>query len=67
MLRINSRPWSQVFVDGTLVGTTPKLNLRVSAGTHSIRLVNPDLALSKTIELSAAAGQTISRVETLAE
>jgi len=66
-LRINSRPWSQVFIDGTLVGTTPKIDLRVSAGPHRVRLVNPELGLSKTFQVDASAGQTIAHVEHLDE
>ena len=62
-LRINSRPWSEIYVDGTPVGHTPKLELRVSAGSHRIRLVNQELGLSKTFEVKAAAGETVSHVE----
>lgn len=64
-LRINSRPWSQVFVDGTHVGHTPKLDLRVRAGAHRIRLVNQELGVAKTIELRAAPGETVSHIEFL--
>ena len=32
-LRINSRPWSQIFVDGRKVGNTPLLNLTLAAGS----------------------------------
>jgi len=64
-LRINSVPWSQVFVDGALVGHTPQLNLRLSAGPHHVRLVNPELEVSKSFELQASAGEIISRVERL--
>jgi serine/threonine-protein kinase len=63
LLRINSRPWSEIIVDGKHVGHTPKLDLRVSAGSHSIRLVNKDLGLTKTFEVDLAAGETASHVE----
>jgi hypothetical protein len=66
-LRINSRPWSEIYVDGTHVGHTPKLDLRVSAGNHRVRLVNQELGLSKTIELNAPAGETVSHVELFIE
>ena len=66
-LRINSRPWSQVFVDGKLVGNTPLLALRVSAGRHDIRLANPELDVSKSFQVVAQAGETLSRVELLSE
>jgi serine/threonine protein kinase len=38
-LFVNASPWGQVFVDGTLVGNTPKANLAVAAGSHTIRVV----------------------------
>jgi serine/threonine-protein kinase len=66
-LRINSRPWSQIFVDGKPVGNTPQLALQVNAGHHTIRLVNPELDVSKTFELDAHAGETLSRVELLTD
>ena len=31
-LRINSRPWSQVYVDGRLIGNTPQMNIPLSLG-----------------------------------
>ncbi len=38
-LSINSTPWGLLFVDGELVGNTPKANLSLPAGTHIIRIV----------------------------
>ncbi|MGB0678524.1 MAG: PEGA domain-containing protein, partial [Polyangiales bacterium] len=61
-LRINSQPWSQVFVDGKQVGNTPQLDLKVSPGPHQIRLVNPDFNLEKTIVVQAKAGKTVTRI-----
>jgi hypothetical protein len=38
-LDINSRPpGAQVFLDGTLVGTTPFVSMRVGAGRHAVRI-----------------------------
>ncbi len=39
-LILNSAPWSTVTVDGRPVGNTPIRNLRVSAGSHSVRFQN---------------------------
>lgn len=66
-LRINSRPWSQLYVDGRLVGNTPQLGLRVSAGEHSLRLVNPQFEMSKTFSIFVGAGETVTRIESLDE
>jgi len=64
-LRINSRPWSRVFVDGRLVGTTPQLGVSVAPGQHTIRLVNPDFEMAKTFTVDVAAGESLTRIETL--
>ena len=66
-LRINSRPWAQVFVDGRLVGYTPQVGFPVSAGRHSVRLVNPTFSMSKIFDVKVAAGERITRIETLEE
>jgi serine/threonine-protein kinase len=64
-LRINSRPWSQVFVDGRLVGNTPQLGVSVPAGRHTIRLFNPEFGMSKTFTVSVAPGESVTRIEML--
>ena len=35
-LSINSTPWAELSVDGTVVGNTPQLRIRVSAGRHQL-------------------------------
>ena len=37
-LFLNSSPWGTVTLDGQPIGNTPKANLTVSAGTHTIRV-----------------------------
>lgn len=64
-LRINTRPWSQVFVDGRLLGNTPQLGVRLPAGKHTLRLVNPEFNMTKTIDIDLGAGESLSRVESL--
>jgi hypothetical protein len=64
-LRINSRPWSQVILDGQAVGHTPLLDLRVAPGSHTLRMVNPEFGLSKTVHVKVAPGETVTRVELL--
>jgi serine/threonine protein kinase len=62
LLRLNSRPWSQVSIDGKPVGNTPLMNLSLPAGTHSVRMVNPQFGLTKTIKLQIQPGQTLTKV-----
>lgn len=37
-LFVNASPWGQVFVDGALIGNTPRPNIPLTAGSHSIRV-----------------------------
>lgn len=67
MLRINSRPWSKVFVDGTLVGTTPQMAITLSPGQHTITLVNPEFEMSKTVLIDIESNQLLTKVVNLIE
>jgi hypothetical protein len=48
-----------------LLGNTPQLGVRVPAGRHTLRLVNPEFNMTKTFSVDVSAGENISRVETL--
>jgi hypothetical protein len=67
LLRINSRPWAQVYVDGRLVGNTPQLALQLPPGEHNVRLVNGVFAMGKVINVKLRAGERVTRVEMLEE
>ena len=64
-LRLQSRPWSQVSIDGRSVGNTPQMNLRLSAGSHRVTLVNPDFNIRHNITVNITAGETTTRIVTL--
>jgi hypothetical protein len=66
-LRVNSRPWAQVFVDGRLMGNTPQPALQLSPGNHQIKLLNQPMGLSKSFSISIKAGQMVTKVLNLAE
>jgi hypothetical protein len=57
-LRVNTTPWSQVFVDGRLVGNTPQMNISLSAGRHTITLVNSEFNIRERVPVTIRAGQT---------
>ncbi len=57
-LFINSNPWGQLYVDGELVGNTPKGNLLLTPGTHHIR-VSRDGFQPFEIEVEVAPRQQI--------
>jgi hypothetical protein len=61
-LRLNSVPWSQVYVDGRLVGNTPQMNISLSPGPHRITLVNSEANIREVHTVTIEAGQTVTRV-----
>jgi hypothetical protein len=67
LLRLNSRPWSQVLVDGKPMGNTPQMGLRLSAGSHQIELINREMGMSKKFQLKIVADEVVTRIETLTE
>jgi hypothetical protein len=66
-LRINSRPWAQVIVDGRPVGNTPQPNLMLPAGNHKVVLSNPQMGLTKSFSVTIKTGQMVTKVMNLAE
>ncbi|MET0385432.1 MAG: PEGA domain-containing protein [Polyangiales bacterium] len=66
-LRVNSRPWSQVFIDGRPFGSTPRMNIELPVGPHKLELVNDEFSVRRTIELTIVAGKIETRVINLLE
>jgi hypothetical protein len=66
-LRVNTRPWSQVFIDGKPYGNTPRMNLPLEAGPHTLTLVNEPFGFRKTVEITITPGQVENIVLNLAE
>jgi len=57
-LFVNASPWGQLFLDGILIGNTPKANVDVSVGTHLVRVVRPGFApFERTIRVTD--GETV--------
>lgn len=57
-LNINSIPPSTCFLDGKALGSTPKVGVKVSPGVHTVKFVNSDQGLTKTISVKVNAGET---------
>jgi hypothetical protein len=64
-LRINTRPWSRVIIDGRLIGNTPQFNIPLRAGSHSVNLVNPEFGLNKTLTVEIKASEVVTKVLSL--
>ena len=57
-LNINSIPASTCYLDGRALGSTPKINVSVKPGTHTVKFVNTEQGLTKTVTVSVGAGET---------
>jgi eukaryotic-like serine/threonine-protein kinase len=60
-LTLKTTPWTQVYLAGKKLGDTPLVDLPVPAGTHVLKLVNPDSNLESTIEVEVKSGQTTTK------
>ncbi len=56
-LTVNTRPWSEVWVDGRKLGLTPLAYKELPAGRHKLVLRNPRLKLKKTVWIRIQPGK----------
>ena len=58
-LRINSKPWTKIFVDGVDTNlNTPQTAYQMSPGMHQIMLFNPEFGIRETFSVHIIAGET---------
>jgi hypothetical protein len=67
VLRVNSLPWADVYVNDLRIGATPQLDLRLPAGRHKVRLVNPEFELVKGFSVQIEAGKTLTKTVQLVD
>lgn len=67
MLRINSRPWSQVSVDGRKIGNTPIMGVPLPAGDHEVELVNESMGVRKTLQVKVKRDEIVTKVVLLVD
>lgn len=59
LLRINSKPWAKIFVDGQDTGlTTPQTAYQMAPGMHQIMLFNSEFGIRETFSVHIIAGET---------
>jgi serine/threonine-protein kinase len=56
-LNMNSIPVSKVILDGKPLGSTPKVGQSVSAGSHTVTFIHPDLG-KQTVTVQVKPGET---------
>jgi hypothetical protein len=57
------RPWADVYLRRKKLGTTPMPPVTLYEGTYAIRLVNPELGVEKTIQVTVRGGKSKKVVE----
>ena len=58
-LRINSKPWTNITIDGKDSGLhTPQTQLKLPAGTHRVQLANPQFGVRETFSVDIKPGAT---------
>jgi serine/threonine-protein kinase len=60
-LSLITSPWAHVTEGGRDLGDTPLVRVPMSAGHHTLRLVNAEQDISETYDVDIVAGQTTSR------
>jgi hypothetical protein len=60
-LSLITSPWTHVTEGGRDLGDTPLMRVPLSAGHHTLRLVNSEAGISETYDVEIVAGQTTSR------
>ncbi len=63
-LTINAKPWATIWLDGNLLGNTPKKRVEIPAGSHTVLLKCGPCAepQEKTLTFSVKAGETYTSV-----
>jgi hypothetical protein len=65
-LRIGSKPWTKISVDGKDTGlTTPQTHLKLSAGNHKVTLTNPQFSIKETFTVEIKGGETETVIKDL--
>jgi eukaryotic-like serine/threonine-protein kinase len=58
MLRLNTVPWSEVYLGKRKLGMTPLLGVRLPVGTHTLTATNKNRGLVKKIKVTIRPGKT---------
>ncbi len=58
LLTLDTVPWTEVYLDRKRVGETPVVEHRLPAGTHRLRLVNPNRGIDRTVQVKVRGNET---------
>ncbi|NIN10309.1 MAG: protein kinase [Gemmatimonadales bacterium] len=62
-LSVSSRPWGYVYVDDSLVGTTPRMGIRLAPGRHQLRIAREGYEpFEQVVEIASGQEVRLSQV-----
>ncbi len=64
-LTVKTTPWAKISIDGQPWGSTPVAKVPLSAGAHTVRLVNEDAGKDVTKKITVKNGETLKQDWTL--
>ncbi len=64
-ITVQTTPWSAVSVDGRSIGNTPVRRHALSAGTHTVSMVNNELGVRHTQRVTVTEGAEVRVIRTL--
>jgi serine/threonine protein kinase len=63
ILALNVLPWAMVFIDGEKKGrNTPIISLELAPGYHSVRIINTELKVDRTVPFEIKTGETTRQI-----
>jgi hypothetical protein len=60
-LKINVRPWADVYIDGKRMGSTPLKPLELTVGEHTVLVKNEKLAEERSFRIIIKPNEVVSR------
>jgi len=58
---VKTTPWAKIWIDGQAHGSTPLFKKTLSAGKHTVRLVNEGAGIDVTKQITVAPGENLKR------
>ena len=60
-LTLFTQPWAEVYLNGKKLGATPLVKVKLKAGTHPLRLKNPDAGIDQPYKVTIKSGELTKR------
>jgi hypothetical protein len=65
VLRLTTKPWSQVYLGKRSLGMTPLMGLKLPAGRHTLTAINKEFKIRKKFTVTIKPGKTVTKTVNL--